>query len=117
MSYQSRGGSSVDEQKEILPPSVMKCFDRAKPRVVQQGPTPWPGVTKRKEGPVGGRAFWIARGGNTPRCVGEWNVCDLPVPVKDQKRISKCRRTGATTPSYALLHVLQGWPRMQEVFV
>ena len=61
-------------QKEVLPPSVMRCFDRTEPRVVQQGtlPTPvkrgrmsatrfaltkLPGIPKRKEGPVGGRAF------------------------------------------------------------
>ena len=39
----SKGGSSVDEQKEVLPPSVMTCFDGTEPRVVQQGtlPTPW----------------------------------------------------------------------------
>ena len=69
-----KGGLSVDDQKEVLPPSVMRCFDRTEPRVVQQGtlPTPGkrrrtpatrfaltklPGIPKRKEGPVGGRAF------------------------------------------------------------
>jgi len=50
MPYQTPGGLSVEDQKEVLPPSVMRCFDRTEPRVVQQG-------TKRKEGPVGGRAF------------------------------------------------------------
>ena len=32
-----KAGLSVDEQKEVLPPSVMRCFDRTEPRVVQQG--------------------------------------------------------------------------------
>jgi hypothetical protein len=65
---------SVDDQKEVLPPSVMTRFDGTEPRVVRQGtlPTPGkrhrtqatrfaatelPGIPRRKEGPVGGRAF------------------------------------------------------------
>ena len=44
----SKGGLSVDEQKEVLPPSVMRCFDRTEPRVVQQGTlSPRPGKRRR----------------------------------------------------------------------
>ena len=65
---------SVDDQKEVLPPSVMTCFDGTEPRVVRQGTlstpgkrrrthatrfaaTELPGIPRRKEGPVGDRAF------------------------------------------------------------
>ena len=70
----SKGGLSVDDKKEVLPPSVMRCFDGTEPRVVQQGTLPppvkrgrmsatrfaateLPGIPERKEGPVGDRAF------------------------------------------------------------
>jgi hypothetical protein len=70
----SKGSLSVDEQKEVLPPSAMRCFDRTGAGVVQQGSpaharekapyagntfalTKLPGIPRRKEGPVGGRAF------------------------------------------------------------
>jgi hypothetical protein len=48
--------------------------------------------------------------------VGDRKVRGLPVPMKHQKRISKCHRTEATTSSHALLHMLQSWPRMQKAF-
>ena len=77
-----KGGLSVDEQKEVLPPIAMRCFDRTEPLVVQQGTshtpvkrrrtpttrfalTKLPGIPKRKEGPVGAGPSEIARGGNT----------------------------------------------------
>ena len=71
----SKGGLSVDEQKEVLPPDVMRCFDRTEGGTHAREKAPYasnsfaatklPGISKRKEGPVGGRAFCIARGGNT----------------------------------------------------
>jgi hypothetical protein len=130
MSYQTQCGLSVDDQKEVLPPSVMRCFDRTEPRVVQQGTLPTPG--KR---PYAGNTFCvnqIARNSQMQRrpgwgpgllnsawwehaqCVGELKVRGWGVRMKDQKRIPKCRRTGAATASHALLHMLQGWPRMQK---
>ena len=39
----ARAVLSVDDQKEVLPPSVMRCFGRTEPRVVQQGTLPTPG--------------------------------------------------------------------------
>ena len=127
-----KGGLSVDEQKEVLPPSVMRCFDRTEPRVVQQGTLPPPGKGAARQQHVLRQPNCQefpnakkARLGTGPsdsawwehaQCVGERKVRGLPVPMKDQKRISKCRRTGATTSSHALLHMLQGWPRMQEVY-
>jgi hypothetical protein len=44
-----KGGSSVDEQKEVLPPSVMRCFDRTKPRGSKAPfPRPGKGVVRRQ---------------------------------------------------------------------
>ena len=127
-----KGGLSVDEQKEVLPPGVMRCFDRTEPRIVQQGTFPTP----RKKAPYRQHVCvnQTARNSQTQRrpgwgpgllnsawwehaqCVGGVNVRGLAAPMKDQSRIPKCRLAGATTSSHALLHMLQGWLRMQLIW-
>ena len=78
--------------------------------------TKLPEVPRRKEGPAWGPGLLNSAWWEHAQCVGERKVRGLAVPMKDQKRISKCRRTGATTSSHASLHMFQGWPRMQEVY-
>ena len=127
-----KGGLSVDEQKEVLPPGVMRCFDRTEPRIVQQGTFPTPrkkapyrqhvcvnqtarnSQTQRRPGWGPGllNSAWVG----TRSGVGGLKVRGLAVPMKDQKRISKCRRTTTITLSHALLHMLQGWLRMQLIW-
>jgi hypothetical protein len=113
---------SVDDQKEVLPPSVMLLRqDGAAGRAARHSSPAW------EKGPHVSNTFCVnhcqefpnakkARLGAGPsdsawwehaQCVGERKVRGLPVPMKHQKRISKCHRTGATTSSHALLHMLQ----------
>jgi hypothetical protein len=111
----------------------MRCFDRTK----AAGRAARLPSRARDKAPYAGNTFCVnqtARNSQTQRrlgwgpgllnsawwehaqSVGGLNVRGLAVPMKDQKRISKRRPTRATTSSHALLHMLQGWPRMREVY-